>query len=652
MSARNTALAFALALCASVPATTASANQAAEAFLSAWVETIDSSPDWRATYETIVSDGASDTTIVSGFRITSERRGFALSVDSIALTGLVPSSDGTLAAASIRLDGGEVATGFVRLQIADAEFRDFLLPVGRGFAWSADRPVAAMIKALSPLASLAMSSGRIASLALFQTFEGVESRIAYENVEIGEWSGGRIATISAGPILSQSPDIDQLAAMAVVSAESRNIDLNAFLAVYDPDNYANGVGDGMWRPAIGQTVYRELIAAIPGVVFTMQEATVQGLRLRQPDDGIAAPADSSSAAAAGNGETFDPLALLSTYGIDALTLRDMEVRAPGIDEMRLARLSISDFSTDMLGEMALDGLALAVPDAGAVRVGRFAFGGLVPPAREALFAALAAQESGDRIDIPSIIPMFGFVEATGVDVAVVGLPETRLERLRLDLGDYVGPVPTTVAVDIAGADLDSSLVVEPRARGFLDDFGYDRVVLDTAFQARWARDGTIVFDGFSFAMKDVAALSGDLVFAGIAPTEFWKLGDPAELEKLELVRGSLTATDATLVASALTQRAEQLDVDPAEFRDQFVIGLPFMLTFLGDPKLQAQLAPVLQAFIRTAGGSITMSSNPSTPLPLAQLFGIATQAPFELLKALQAEFSGTPGTAPASSPAN
>jgi hypothetical protein len=153
----------------------------------------------------------------------------------------------------------------------------------------------------------------------------------------------------------------------------------------------------------------------------------------------------------------------------------------------------------------------------------------------------------------------------------------------------------------------------------------------------------MIFDSFRFAMADVGTVSGNVTVTGLRPTEFMELADEAALEKLSFVRGTVTAEDDSIVGRGLAMQAEQLGVDPEAFREQFAMGLPFMLAFLGDPKLQAELAPVLQQFIKTASGSLTMVSNPASPIPLIELAIVGADAPFELLKALNVTFSGIPG---------
>lgn len=635
------------------------ADEAAEEFLRTWVASIDASPDYAASFTSLESDSTTGVTTLSGFLVSSEAEGLAVNVDTIAVSGFVPSTDGTtFAARSLRIENAVIqGTEYFRADIANAEFRDFSVPTATGFAWNEDRPFLSIISALEPVAKVEMSTGRISSVVLYEKVDDVETRIAYEQINIDGWAGGKIAAMAAGPITSESPEEDQLIAMSIASAQTRDIDLNAFFHVFNPDNYVGGVGDRVWHTLVGSTIYRDMIVAAPGVTFTMGEATVRDLKLRQPTGGIAILTELGPDTPEMSENPEDVrriLELLTSYGVGSVVLDDIEVTAPGVDELSLASVSLTDYSSDRLGEFAFDRLAVAVQDFGQVAIGRFAFGDLVPPALEAIIAAAAAEDTGEPVDVASVIPKLGFFEVAGVNVSVLDQPPGSLERLRIDLKDYVGPIPTRISYALVDADIDASLIEDPDAREMLAKLGYDRAVLSSALQARWTSDGQIALDSFSFAMDDVGTISGDVTLSGLLPTEYMTLADSSALERLSFVRGSVTAKDDSIVGRGLAMQAADLGIDPEAFREQFAMGLPFMLAFLGDPQLQADLAPVLQQFIKTAGGSITMVSNPAATVPLMELVMRGSEAPFELLKALNVTFSGLPGpTQPAagSSPA-
>ena len=85
---------------------------------------------------------------------------------------------------------------------------------------------------------------------LDQTHEGVTSKVVYENFRIDDFADGKVGSFVAGPIRMESPTPDGLINMTIASIESRDTDLGAFVHVYSPDSYVDGVGDMVWRDGI------------------------------------------------------------------------------------------------------------------------------------------------------------------------------------------------------------------------------------------------------------------------------------------------------------------------------------------------------------------------------------------------------------------
>ena len=264
---------------------------------------------------------------------------------------------------------------------------------------------------------------------------------------------------------------------------------------------------------------------------------------------------------------------------------------------------------------------------------------------------MAAQPVAGDIDYSSLVPPLTYVEAGGVDIALTALPPMQLGRFRVDLGSYAGKVPTAIGLDLAGADVPAALIPDERAQHLLASFGYDRVHLDAGAHIDWSDAGEIAIKDFHFAMKDVGGLSGTADLFGIKPSEAQHLAAlKGAVDALSLKSGTFTFADDSIVGRALAAQATRLNADPVKFRQQFATGLPFMLAFLNNRELQAQLAPVLQTFVRTSG-SITAVASPTAPVPLSAIVTAAETAPFTLLGLLSVSVSGVAGAAPAEAPA-
>jgi hypothetical protein len=637
----------ALALLVALVPLPAFADEPVETAVKAWVSAIDQSPDWRAGYAGLVVDPATEKATLTGLTVASERPGITLTLDAVDIDGYRATSDGTFAAREIDIAGGSLKTSFVSVALPKARIDAVVLPMSGGGAWDDGQPTLSLLRFLAPLAGVRAASVLADSLVLTETIDTIESTTTYTQVRLTGWGDGKISLLQSGPLDAQSPANDPLVATSATSSETHDLDLGAILHAFDPAEYANGVGDMAWRQAVGSAAYHDVTLKIPSVALTIGDATLDDVRLRQTRQ----PPTWTTAAAGTGTPTELPDALLksledlSGYGIGALTLHDLNVRAEGLDHLQLGDLSLKDFSLDRIGEFALSDGVAALSGHGSFQFGRIAFGGLVPPSLETVRAAVQAEKDGGDVDMSALAPQLGFVELGKTAVTIVDGPSLSVDHYRLDLKDYVGTVPTTISLALGGADIPVDLVPEPRLAAFLHRFGYERVNVDAGADIAWRGD-TIGVTSYHFAMKDLAAVSGNATLTGLTPADAGHLHSSDEaLAKLSLTGGSLTFKDDSIIGRSLDEQAKRLNTDPVKFRQQFAVGLPFMLTFLGNPDLQKQLAPVLQSLIRSAG-SLTAVATPAAPIALTTLMASIETSPFALLGQLGLKFSGTTGASP------
>ena len=627
------------------------AEEPVEVALAGWLSAIDASPDWRVQYAALTADPATAGATLDGLMIASERPGMVLRADALTVSGYRATDGDTFAARQIDVSGATLAAGFLTVSVPKARLSAVVLPMTGGGAWDDSKPALSLLRLLAPLAGARAASVLADSIELTETVGTVESRTSYGQVRLTNWSDGTIALLQSGPLYSATPANDPLVSLSVQSSESRNVDLRALLHALDPAAYGGNAADGAWRRALDSAAYHTISIDLPGVSLSMAEAGVSGFQVRQ----TAAPPDWSASRPATSDDGMSPDALLATldrlaaYRLGGFTLHDINVTATGLDRIHLGDLSLKDLSLEGIGEIAMADGAAVLSEHGSVKFGRLALGGLVPPTTAALRTALQAAHTRGDIDLSAIVPQLGFVEADDLAVDVTDGPRVGIHRYRLDLKDYVDAVPTTIALAVEGADIPASLVPLPRVSTFLDRFGYDRVNLDAAADITWRGD-TITIPRYRFAMKDLAAVSGQATLRGLSPADAAKVRSIDEaLRKLSFTGGTFTFEDDSIIGRSLDEQAKRLNTDPVKFRQQFVTGLPFMLTFLGNPDLQRQLAPVLQSLIRSSG-SLTATASPASPVLLATALAAARTAPFGLLAELGLTFSGTTGPEPEKEP--
>jgi hypothetical protein len=328
--------------------------------------------------------------------------------------------------------------------------------------------------------------------------------------------------------------------------------------------------------------------------------------------------------------------MVSAFGVGRFGLEGLSVKATGIDTFTLDGLHVADLSSDGLGEFSLDGLNGAVEGQGSIKVGRVAFGGLTFPSLAAVLAA-SSGAPGMEANPLDLLPKLGFAEVLGLDVATPDVPHFKLGKFRLDLGKYVGAVPTVVSAEVAGLDLPVAMMKES-ARETFGRLGYDELSADYRVKYAWdeAKD-LLTIDDLYFGIKDMGSIAASATIGGLTRDAIEHPLDPAGIGNLSLVDAKLTFTDASIVGKGLGLLAERMKVPPEKFREQFAAALPFLISIspINDPTilaiikqsgLLAKLGPAVKTFV-AGPGSLVISMAPVAPVGIAAIADAANNAP-------------------------
>ncbi|CAN5204424.1 hypothetical protein BH10PSE9_BH10PSE9_07020 [soil metagenome] len=643
------------------------ADEPVETAIKSWVASIDASPDWAATYAGLTYDAAAKKAVLTGLTIHTEQPGLVANFTTISVTNFAQAPNGGFSAARIAADRASITAGPLAATISDVELNEFALPAVGPIAWDPQHLFTSLIKAYAPVTQVRITNGRVGAFDLAQDTKGVKSKISYGQFRIDRWADGKIAGVTAGPLSMEAPSPDGLMRMKVASVEGRDIDLNGFLHVYDPSRYVGGVGDMVWKPVMRLVAYRDFSIDGPGLRFSMGLVSLENFKLRQPKKSFADFLDRILANPTEQPDSEESartaLSMLSAYGFGRFGISNVDVRATGIDRLRFAGFSMTDFSSDGLGELAIDGFDGFVRDQGAVKIGRFAFGGLVFPSLDRITQAMQADMAGKEPDVMGLIPKLGFIEAKAIDVTTPDVPRTTLERFRVDLGKYIGPVPTAVTADLSGLVLPVSLIEDADARATFKKLGYAKIDVSYGLKLNWNEpDQAVNLEDLRILLKGVGSLATSMTLVGLprAAIENPKLLEQV-LPTLKLRTAAFTFTDDSIVGKGLDMLAEKLKAPPARFRQQFADAIPFLLTLtaLNDPKIMAlvkqsgvlaKVTPALKAFIASPSSSITVKLTPTAPLSIPDIAATADKAPEKLVDLLGLSISST-GTLPAAAPA-
>jgi hypothetical protein len=646
---RGTLAAAGLTLALFSMAAPASATDRLALGILAFVHSIDTSPDWSAQMRGLAVDEERATATIGSLVVAAEDGAVILDIADLTLTGYAGAEGGGFAASSLEIGSATIATRGANALLTDVRFSDVGVPALAGFAYDKSKPFTSLIGAYAAIAKSRVSGGRIAEIGIRETFEGETSLITYRNVDLGPLADGRLEHANAAPLTVQSPTTDPLAELLIGRAEARGIDLDAFLHVADPLRYVAGTGDGKWREAVGFARYSDLTMKVPGIKLTIASIAAEGLRVRQPEESFVPLLD-----AAMSDRKRTPLAmrmlrsrylggLLSAFGAARFSVDDIAIAAGGIDQLTLGGFALEDASSDGIGEIAIEDFVAAIAGQGAVQVGRFALEEVVPPLFETVDTALDRARRGANVDLSSLAPKVGSLEAADIYLRAIDFPGFAVDRLHADLANHIGTVPTAIAVKIDGLDVATESLPGTSMRTLVAGLGYDRLAADATFNLAWREsDGTMSLDDFQLDIDDFGNATADLVLAGLTRAAIEGSDNGTLLADAKLERARLTFEDRSVVERSLSMRADLLGIPLDRLKQQLAGALPLMLAFVGDAEKIREIVPVLQTFIRTPG-TLTIEASPETPVPLADLETAVRTRPQSLPGLLAISVSGTPG---------
>jgi hypothetical protein len=636
--------------CAAAPSASSFAAQSLGLSVVAWVQSVDASPDWTARMRGLSVDEAESGLAIESLLVAAEAGGISLELEGAVLTGFSEMPEGGFAARSLRFAKATIKTGSTEMVLDDVEFDGVGIPALTAVAYAGSKPFTSLLGVYSAVARMNLAAGRIGTLSVFEKFEGVTSKITYQNVALGALASGKIESLSAGPLRVESPSPNPLLDLAVAQAEANAIDLEAFLHVHDPLRYVAGTGDGIWRAAIGNAAYSDIRMTLPGIALTLGSVTLADFKVRQPYESFAPFIDGITSdrqlppAVAEALRSRHMAGLLSAHGVRTLAIERVDFQAVGIDQLAFNRFTLANASSDGFGEAAIEGFVGAIAGQGAIVVDRFALGDVVWPSPDLLVSAFEQLNRGVDIDVSALAPKLGSLDAAGINIQAIDFPGASLGQLRADFANYVGSVPTEVAVRLDDLDVATSSLRPDRARRLIAGLGYDRIRTDANFSLNWDEAaGTLSLDDFRLDIEDFGNTTANIVLAGLTRAAIERSDDPGDLlGDLLFDRASVTFEDKSVVERSLSMRAELLKVPLDRLKQQLAGALPLMLAFVGNPEMVKEIVPVLQNFIKTPG-TLTIKAAPEPPVPITAIEDAVRSRPQSLPGMLGITITGKPG---------
>ena len=502
-----------------------------------------------------------------------------------------------------------------------------------GVAWDPQRPFTSLMQAYSRLVDIRLEHGEIGSVSLVVQADGEDVVIAYRDVAIDDWADGKVASATTGPMIIESVTPEGPFSISIANTVGRDFDYAAALRIYDPDKYVGGVGDGIWRNAAALIEYNGIIFDGPDARVSFASVGVENVRVRQPERSFNEFFDRAMLDPHANEEPTPEelraiLGYLSAFSIGAMTFRELSVESDDGGTGKLGSVSVLDFSAEGIEEFSVNDFAATIPGKGFVNVDRVALGGVVFPPMEVLLEAAEAEQTGADFDFGRVAAQLAYFETLGIDVDVADSPRFKLDKARLDLGNYVGPIPTLLALDIAGADLPASAIEDPGMRAMWLAMGYDRVRGDLMANLAWNEsEQSVSIDNVRLSIADFGAVSLNAQLLGLTREALLDVDSlPDALVGMSFVGGSVVLEDYPILDRWIDQQAAVTGQEPAQLRQQIAVLLTALTANIGNSDFRDQLQRVLAASVMIPG-SITATAMPTAPVPVAALAVLAQSAP-------------------------
>ncbi len=607
---------------------------AAEA-LDAWVAELDASPDIDAAYESLTGTG--NQAVLTGLRISG--RELIIEFDPIAVAGYRAVGPNGYAFASFTVDGIVARTPTTEVKVTAFAIDNLVVPE-TGNAFDDTRPLTSILDIWGRAQQIGIDEIAMDRIDIGQFAGGLNSLVSYHNFVVRGVGEGRIESTSAGPLIMESPSPDALFVITVDDLRSENIDFNAIAWVLDPAAYADG--DREWRTMLGHAEYRNIIVAAPDLQLRIRAIEIDDFRMRQAAEPFTPIlerilTDPDIPALEAEKLTQEILVdLISPWGLGEFSIQGLDIFTDEVDRFHLGEFYISDLSLGGLGEVGLADLDVVIGGEGYLKIGAFALGGLTMPDEAIIRRVLEIIAAGQELTkIEEILPTLAFIELADFEFAAGATLPVTVDRLLIGTEGYLDALPTNGAFEVAGFNLPLSLV-PGEVRRLLNQVGYTELIIDLGLYMEWdAAAETLLFGDLHVAVADAGSVTASFEIGGVTRQMFENLDSlsPEQLLQLTFNWAEIRVVDEA-VADRLFEWTAQGTNQPAnQYRNEFIIGLPFLLGLTIDRTIATEISPPIQQFLR--GPSILLvSARPEEPVPLVAVMAMVQESPWSLLPLL------------------
>jgi len=228
---------------------------------------------------------------------------------------------------------------------------------------------------------------------------------------------------------------------------------------------------------------------------------------------------------------------------------------------------------------------------------------------------------------PAAAILYDSAEATELKFVRSGQPgEVTIDRIYVEAGNLVDDIPQDNSGSVEGIVLTSDLFPDT---GFKPDtFGYDKLTVDLSWDvSRDIAASKLTINDFSVSIAE----GGDLSLSGVIgdlpdPRALNDAGAESDIAKTKVHELSVRYDDHSLAGRVLDFLAQRQGLSRADYAQQIIDALPFLLIAINNPAFQEQVAGAVGGFLQNPQ-SLNLEIAPETPVSGDDLMALAKSEP-------------------------
>ncbi|MEX3009429.1 hypothetical protein [Hoeflea sp. TYP-13] len=467
----------------------------------------------------------------------------------------------------------------------------------------------------------------------------------------GMWDG-RIAEYNTGEFRQETNygSVDGQPYTELVTVEktqAKNVDYAAMLVLFEP----KPVGTSEYFEVIESTSMTGYRVESNFFEVLIDRIAYENFAVRSPETDLIAFIDRlSTGVEPDEGELL--AMVLDVYRSFAIGRISMDGFLMGFDvdsetgSGGVGNVTISDLSSDGLGEFSIGSVDFDIGEQGSFRMDRFALGDLefapYGPMREFAKNTLA-WDNPDPLEIARIFtPRSIFMELSGFAVASEELSgEVGLDNYFLRLSTLVPPVPTYIELSTEGLEFPVALMDDDEAEAIFKAAGIDVLRLTEKIKLHWDEDSEdLVIDELVVELGNVGQVRASGRLGGLPKAI---LQNPQQIEAaiatLNIKSAELELVNEGGVQTAITLMAKDAGVSEGLMVEALLMQLDDALTGIGNEAFRTTVMNAAREFFdkpdtlsvrlapkRSAPVSLIISDLMMAPDMLPEHLGISVEA--------------------------